>query len=124
MQRVRIWEHTQQIGALIQAGWTRLIKKHDLSATAGGPFPLSHLTLNYGQQTAAIRTLLTQLMLDAGYLATDTVYVTYAHTPAVVEKYLAALDNVFGALAKAIAADDVHARLKSSVAHSGFQRLT
>jgi glutamate-1-semialdehyde aminotransferase len=124
MQRVRLWEHTQRIGQMIQTGWSALIAKHNLKALAEGPYPLSHLKLDYGPQTQAIRTLLTQLMLEAGYLATDTVYVTYAHTPAIVEEYLAALDKVLATLAEAIVAGDVNARLKSAVAHSGFQRLT
>ena len=77
-----------------------------------------------GESAAALRTLLTQEMLDRGYLATGLFYPTFAHTPDVVAAYVAALDETFAVLRCAVAAGDVLTRLRGPVAHGGFARLT
>ena len=49
-----------------------------------------------------MKTLFTQMMLDRGYLATPTWYITLAHTEAIVSEYHATLRKVFAALAKVL----------------------
>ena len=59
-------------------------------------------------------------MLKRGYLATNAVYASYAHTDATVVEYLGAVDEVFHMIAKLGGGLPV---LDGEVCHSGFQRL-
>jgi glutamate-1-semialdehyde 2,1-aminomutase len=124
MREVDLPKHLVQSGKQVQAGWREWANKHAVDITVSGGYPLGHFTLNYGPKSQALRTLLTQLMLERGFLATDSYYATYAHTAQVINAYLAALDEVFVILKQAVDADDVHSRLQGPVAHSGFRRLT
>jgi hypothetical protein len=62
-------------------------------------------------------------MLERGFLAKPTIYVSLAHTDQVVERYGEAIDEVFAEIADALAAGKVKQRLKGPVAHKGFRRL-
>jgi hypothetical protein len=124
MQRVKLHEHTARAGAAAQEGWRLLSAKHRLKITVAGWPALCIFSLDYGSDAQALRTLLTQEMLDRGYLANAMFYPTLAHTPDVLRSYLSSLDEVFEILASAVAAGDVASRLRGPVAHSGFARLT
>jgi hypothetical protein len=47
-----------------------------------------------------------------------------AHEKAILDRYIAALDETFAVLADAVAKDDAINRLRGPIAHSGFSRLT
>ena len=124
MKKVDLAEHVQKAGTLVQQGWKKLAAKHNLKLEVEGRPALSHFNLDYGDQNQALCTLLTQEMLDRNYLANTAFYGTYAHTPQIIDQYLAALDEVFAVLADAIKNNDVNQRLKGPLAHTGFSRLT
>ena len=124
MREVRLAEHTQARGRQAQEGWRRLARKHGLDLTVRGWPALTTFSLDYPGKAQQLGTLLTQLMLERGYLATTTYYPTYAQSESVVADYLAALDQVFAVLREAIERDDVAARLRGPAALSGFARLT
>jgi glutamate-1-semialdehyde 2,1-aminomutase len=69
--------------------------------------------------------LFTERMLEQGYLAGTSVYVTYAHTSTLLDDYAKAVATVFaeigGLLRKSPA--NITQYLKGPVAHSGFSRL-
>ena len=123
MQKVAVSEHARQIGAAVQEGWIKLAAKQGLDITVSGRPSLCAFTLNYDTVSQALRTLLTQEMLDRGYLANIAFYPSLAHTSSIVAGYFAALDEVFATLRAAISQDDVRQRLRGPIAHSGFARL-
>lgn len=124
MKRIDLPKLTARAGQRVQGGWTDLARKHGLDLKIAGRPALVHFTLNYGEKAPALKTLLTQSMLDKGYLANLAFYATSAHTDAIVDRYLGALDETFGELKQAIDKNDVESRLRGPIAHSGFQRLT
>ena len=63
-------------------------------------------------------------MLDRGFLASGQFYASYAHQPGHVAAYLAAVDEAFDVVARAVARGDARSLLRGDVKHSGFQRLT
>jgi len=69
------------------------------------------------------KTLITQEMLNRGYLAGTSVFVCTEHKSKIVQEYLAALDEVFGLIAECEDGRDVATLLKGPVCHSGFKRL-
>jgi glutamate-1-semialdehyde aminotransferase len=124
MQNKKVPAHLKKIGSIIGSGWEKLAKKHNLDITVIGPAPLITFAFNYGKDSQAIRTLFTQEMLKRGFLASGSVYVSYAHKEEHVKKYLVNADQVFGIIKKAIDKNKVASLLEGPVAHSDFKRLT
>ena len=69
-------------------------------------------------------TLFIQEMLFRGYLAATSVYVSYAHTEKIVEKYLTAVDECFEIMSQAIENNNENELLKTKIRSDSFQRLT
>lgn len=123
MRRLRTASHIDRIGKKIGEGWNRLAKKHGLDITIVGPNALITFSFNAGENQE-LKTLFTQEMLKRGFLASLTVYVSFAHKEAHVKKYLNAVDEVFGILSGAIVEGHVKDLLEGPIAHKHFARLT
>ncbi len=124
MQRIGLPKLLHEAGLRVHEGWRRLSAKHRVPMKITGQPALSAFSFDLGDQAQAVRTLYTQEMLDRGYLSSGGFYACAAHTPAVIDGYLAALDEVLANLRAALDANDVTARLRGPVAQSGFKRLT
>lgn len=116
-------KHLDKIGRMIGEGWKNIAAKHNLDISVGGPSPLINFSFNY-KNSQEVKTLFIQEMLKRGFLAFPTVYVSYSHKEQHVQKYLKAVDRVFGIIRAAIKRNQVKKLLKGPVAHTGFQRLT
>ena len=124
IQRIKLPEKLAHAGQKIKEGWRRLADKYGLKITISGLPALCNFSLDYGEQADALRTLLTQEMLDRNYLAACGFYANLTHTDQVIRDYLTTLDEVFSILAAAIDQDNVISRLRGPVAKSTFHRLT
>ncbi|MBI3633622.1 MAG: aminotransferase class III-fold pyridoxal phosphate-dependent enzyme [Candidatus Vogelbacteria bacterium] len=124
MQKVKLPKHLKMIGSQIGRGWESLARKHGLKLKVIGPEALVTFILDYGEESQSIRTLFTQEMLKRGYLASPSVYVSYAHSRSIVDKYLKEVDVVFSILSDAIQSGTIGKLLEGPVAHTGFKRLT
>lgn len=123
MERTRVWEHADRIGRRVKAVWKRRAEAHGLPVTVDDGYPcLAHFAFDHPDATA-LRTYYTQLMLERGFLAGTAVYVTLAHTEAIVDRFEAAVDVAFAGIAAALAEGTLAQRLKGPLAHSGFARL-
>jgi glutamate-1-semialdehyde 2,1-aminomutase len=123
LQRVDVPAHAERIGRRMQEHWRRLAAKHGLPVSVPDDYPcLAHFSFEH-ELSEELRTLYTQSMLDRGFLAGVALYVTLAHTEEIVDRYAAAVDEVFGEVAEALGAGEVAARLRGPVAHSTFRRL-
>jgi glutamate-1-semialdehyde 2,1-aminomutase len=116
-------EHLIRIGQRVQNGWQTAAEQTGLAIEIGGIAPLGHFTF-MGDKSQEAHTLFTQLMLEKGFLATRGFYATYAHQEEQVERYLAGVEEAFGAIAQAAKRGEMRDLLKGPVAHSGFRRLT
>ncbi len=124
MRKNNVPKHLKKIGALIGDGWKKLAKKNDLDIFVTGPESLITFSFNYGENSQILKTFFTQEMLRLGYLASGSVYVSYAHKESHVIEYLKAVDKTFSVIKKAINNKSIHKLLTGPVAHSGFRRLT
>ena len=123
LARVRFPEHAARIGRLVQEAWRAAAHRHGLPVDVPDAHPaLANFAFQH-EQAAELKTLYVQEMLERGFLATTSFYVSLAHTDNVVATYAEAIDDVFGKLADALKAGNVRERLKGPVAHSGFRRL-
>ena len=123
MQRIGLPKILAQAGTAVMEGWRRLARKHDFRLNPGGHPSICHFSLDYGEDSQTILTLLTQGMLDRGYLTSAAFYPTATHTQPVIGEYLAALDEVLAVVKDAIDKKKVRQLLRGPVAHKGFRRL-
>lgn len=114
--------HLVKIGTQITEGWQKLAKKHGISIETKGLKPLTTFQFQC-EEPEATTTLFVQEMLKRGYLATNSVYVSGAHTESIVDAYLENVDEVFDGIADALADENVLSLLNGPVKHSKFERL-
>ena len=122
MEKLKSWEKITTTGHQIRKGWLQLAEKYGLDVELWGLPALSGFTIK-SPHALAYKTLITQEMLDKGYLAANTVYVCTEHTPDIVDGYFSALDPIFGLISSCEEGRDVTTLLKGPVCHAGFKRL-
>jgi glutamate-1-semialdehyde 2,1-aminomutase len=114
--------HLSKIGSLINKGWDKLAKEHDLKINIEGILPLTHFGFDY-EHSLVLHTLFTQEMLKRGYLASKAVYVSYCHSNECIERYMENVDEVFEILRKAVDQNNAYDLLQGPAANIGFKRL-
>ena len=115
-------QRVHAIGTDVQDRWMQAAAAAGLSITTGGLPALANFTVA-GLDPVAVKTYLTQEMLTKGYLAGPSLYASIAHTPQILDAYIAALTPIFASLA-AMDDDALRAALPSGPAQAGFKRLT
>jgi len=124
LEKYDIPAHLCKIGDLIGSGWRRLAEKHKLNIEIMNMLPLITFKFDYGEDSQALYTLFTQEMLKRKYLASKSIYVSYAHKEEDIKKYLESVDEVFRIIKKAIDDKNVYDLLEGPIVHKGFKRLT
>jgi glutamate-1-semialdehyde 2,1-aminomutase len=125
IEREEVPTHLKRIGKKIMDGWEHLADEHGLQLkikTWEMP-PLATFEFEHGDSSQPASTLFTQEMLDRGYLAGKSVYVSHSHTDEHVDNYLSEVDEVFGTIASRLQNETVIDALEGPVAHSKFERL-
>ena len=122
MERERSWELVTAIGLRIRQQWQELADNYDLSITHTGLPALAAFSFA-SHNSLAYKTLLTQEMLKAGYLASTTCYASIMHTNSILDSYFEALDRVFVLIAECEAGRSVDTLLDGPICSSGFKRL-
>jgi len=122
MQEKNVPAHLKKIGGMIGEGWRKLAEKHSIRLKVSVPEAITGFSFEYDNKLE-LKTLFNQEMLKRGFLATDHVFVSYAHKEEHVKKYLENADEVFGMISKAIKQNKVKELLEGPVCHTGFRRL-
>lgn len=123
MEACGSWDVITQTGRAIGKRWEGLATEHGLDITFAGLPALTGFTIG-GPHALVYKTLITQEMLKAGYLAGTSVYVCTAHTADVLDGYFDALDPIFALIAECQDWRDPLTLLDGPVCHAGFARLT
>ena len=123
-RRVGLQELLAEGGARVREIWTRAAGKTDIKITISGMAPLPAFAFDH-PEALALKTLFTQKLLERGFLGSTSVYLTYAHTPTLLDQYESALISVFSEISDVIKdrSQSIESQLKGPVAHSGFSRL-
>jgi glutamate-1-semialdehyde 2,1-aminomutase len=122
MERLRSWERVTATGNAIAERWRRLAEHHGLRIAVSGLPALIGFSFE-SERHLEYRTLVTQEMLQRGYLAATSVYVCIDHTEEVLDGYFGALDAVFATIRECEEGRDLASLLKGPVCHAGFRRL-
>lgn len=121
-RRCNVQEHLLRLGTIVQEGWRKASEETGLPIEISGMKPLSHFSVKHVHGDSA-KTLFVQEMLDRGFLAHTSFYVTYAHTDDHVAQYVSAVKEVFATIAASLNDNTIVAKLRGPIAHSGFKRL-
>lgn len=122
-RELQVGKHLIAIGERVQSGWRALFAKHGLPAHVRGIPPLSHFSFDHSL-AQSLKALFVQLMLERGFLASNSFYAMYAHQTSQVDSYLAAADATLAEIAAALERGDVDKRLEGQPSSVGFKRLT
>lgn len=122
MERERSWNRITEIGTSIRGHWQALADRHGLQITHSGLPALAGFAFR-SEKALAYKTLITQEMLDQGWLAGTACYASLAHTPEIIEAYAEALDPVFAKIRECEDGRDVNSLLRGPICHAGFKRL-
>ncbi|KQV08593.1 aminotransferase class III-fold pyridoxal phosphate-dependent enzyme [Devosia sp. Root105] len=122
MEKEQSWQQITDTGRAITARWQALGQKYGLPLSTAGVPALTGFSIK-SANGLAYKTLITQEMLAAGYLAATSVYTCTEHTPEIVDGYFAALEPIFKTIRECEDGRDINTLLKGPVAHSGFTRL-
>ncbi len=122
MERERSWEKVTNNGRILRAGWQNLADKYGIEITHNGIAALAGYTFK-SSNNLKYKTLITQEMLKAGYLATTTCYSCTSHNQSIIKDYLDVLDPVFNLISSCEQGRSIDELLEGPVCHSGFNRL-
>jgi len=122
MEQLKSWEIITNIGNEIKKRWQMLACKHQLSINQWGLPALAGFSFN-SEKNLAYKTYITQEMLNKGYLAGNSIYVSIAHSPEILDGYFSELDKLFADIREFEDGRDVMKLLKGPVCHTGFKRL-
>ncbi len=123
MEGEKSWEIITGIGLSVTARWQELAISHGLKIETSGLPALPGFSFSH-PNALIYKTLLTQQMLDQGFLATTLLYACTAHTPDLLERYFTALNSVFKVIGDCNAGrQDARGLIRGPVCHGGFKRL-
>jgi hypothetical protein len=123
MEREKSWEQITEIGNKIREVWANLANLHGIDISLSGIPSLSTYSFNY-DEGLKYKTLLTQEMLERGFLASTNFYASLAHEDHFIDQYSGSLNYVYSMIKDCIdQKSNIDDLLKGPVCHSGFKRL-
>ena len=122
MEKEQSWQVISEIGKNISERWNQLGNKYELPLTTSGISAIPSFSFK-SESNLSYKTLITQEMLKVGYLATNIVFASTAHTTSFVDGYFDALAPIFKLIKECEDGRDIDGLLNGPVCHSGFKRL-
>jgi len=122
MEREKSWKNISQSGENVKERWRRLARKHGLKLNTSGLSAIPAFSFE-SPDMLAYKTLITQEMLSRGFLASNLMFTSLAHTPDLFDIYFEELDTVFSLIKECEDGRDVSDFLKGPVCHASFKRL-
>jgi len=114
-------KHILKIGDQIKKGWLKLAKKNQIRLRVSEVTPLCTFFFDY-QNKEELYTFFTREMLKKKIIASNSIYVSFAHKKRHVGKYLKVCDKIFEKINKFL--KNKEKIKKSEIRYSGFTRLT
>lgn len=122
MERTQSWDYITATGLEIRRRWQQMAETHGLKIEHWGLPALTGFTFA-SPDALAYKTLITQELLEKGYIGGNSVYVSTEHSPEVVDGYFELLDPVFRLIKECEDGRDINGLLRGPVCHGGFKRL-
>ncbi len=122
MEKVKPWKYITELGIEISENWKKLALENKINIKVSGLPALTNFSIE-SKDWLKYKTFITQEMLKKGFLATNTVYVSTAHSRKILDNYYNELSIVFQTIKNCEEGMNIDKLLDGPVCHSGFQRL-
>ncbi len=122
-EKHNVIEYLIELGTYIDSKMGNLFRELNLSMRNVGLKTIPVFAIDENEPLL-IKTLFTQEMLKRGYLASNLIYLSYAHTKEIIDKYSEEAFSIFQKIKKAQNAGSLQNLLEGPICHSGFTRLT
>ena len=109
-------------GKVLLDGIDASVEKYGVKAKVEGRPDLFTLSLDYGDQNDKVQTLYMQEMISRGIYWTGAWFMRFTHTHQDIDNILAASDEAFEVVSKAIEQNEVEEMLRAPVRAKGFSR--
>ena len=119
----KVWKHLNKMGELIGSNWQKIAYKHNLNIITTDFKPLITFKFQYNKLNTALYTLFIQEMLKRGYIASNSIYLSYAHKNEDILEYFITVDEVFKYIKECIDTNSVLDVLETKLKDEGFKRL-
>ena len=96
--RKKNYQKIEKLSKIIKDDWKHYSKKHGVDITVNNYSSIPSFQFNYGNKNDQLYTIFTNLFLKKSILATNSVYLCFAHNNKNIKKYRSHLDNTFCAL--------------------------
>ena len=121
MKEKKVQEKIVKNGLIIKNCWLKIAKKFDLKIQISGMDSMPSFNLDY-KNSNELHTYFTQEMLNKGFLATNSVTVSFAHNSQIINKYLKQTEFVFKKIKKLLD-ENSNIPLKNKPRDLNFTRL-
>ena len=122
MEKTESWAKITKMGSKIKASWQSLADERELVITQFGIPSLAGFNF-IGSNALGYKTLITQEMLKNGFLASNLIYSSTAHTDEFLNEYFFLLARIFDLIKECEEGRDLNSLLDGPVCHGGFKRL-
>ncbi len=95
----KVHKHINKIGLMVINGWTKIAKKYGVKIDIGNYRPIPNFKFLH-EKNNKLATIFCYEMLKRGYLATNSIYLSYSHNKKQINRYLMNCDEVFKILKK------------------------
>tara|TARA_B100000963_G_C22638361_1_gene678920 strand:+ start:6117 stop:7409 length:1293 start_codon:yes stop_codon:yes gene_type:complete len=101
IKKNKVFKNIKKKGKFILNSWISLAKKNNLKITTNNFYSMPSFYFNYENiDNEVLHTMFTKLMLEEKYLATNYMFISFAHTDEKINKYLKSCDKVFFKISK------------------------
>ncbi|MCD4679456.1 MAG: aminotransferase class III-fold pyridoxal phosphate-dependent enzyme [Bacteroidales bacterium] len=122
-EKHNVIEYLKMIGAYLDNGLTKIFQNLNLSIRNIGMITVPIIAIEESDPLI-FKTIFTQEMLKNGILASNVIYLSYAHTKQIIDKYLLETQRVLENIKLAQNQGTLETLLEGPICHSGFSRLT
>jgi glutamate-1-semialdehyde 2,1-aminomutase len=122
MEKKKSWKIITSRGKYIIDNWKKIAKKNNLKIIIKGIPALCSFYFE-SKNNNAYKTYITQEMLKYGFLATNVVYLSTAHSKLIIDKYLKKMNIIFKEIREFEDGKDVYSYLETQLATESFSRL-
>lgn len=122
-EKNNVIDYLNEIGTYLDIKMTKMFQELGLSIRNIGLISVPVFSIEESNPLL-IKTIFTQEMLKKGFLASNLIYLSYAHTKKVIDYYCKTAYPVFEKIISAQNQETLLDLLEGPICHSGFTRLT
>ena len=123
MKRQESWKYISIMGKYIKENWQKIANKYDFNIAIQGLDSMANFNF-ISSSNQIYKTFITQEMLKRGLLASNSIYVSTAHTEKIIIKYLRELNKIFEFIAlNKRKKNHIKSLIMGKVCQTGFTRL-